>query len=401
MASLERISQRSQEQTRRWCRLSSKLGRTCVFDPLSLADDPSIFVRAEAVARGLGDLNVLARAKYWLAYICYSLGRFRESLRHAREALELAQQAGDQRLAAQIEAMLGQVLAATCDYPQAIKLIDSAMDTKRRRGRSRGDGPAIGSAYTLACKGGILADQGDFPAAHACFDEAIGLLEGSTHPVGNSVRNWIAVAYNWQGNWSEAKRIAADSLRIAENTRALLLLSAAGSSFGYAEWASERSAAGLEQLGEAMHWMDERRGRFYTSIYFGWLVAASVAEGRMDAARGHAGKVLQRARRGERLGEAVACRGLAWIAIRKTDAVSAERWMRRAEVAAARRQSPREAALNQWMRGQIQIAAGRADRARPAYDDAIAGFERMAMRWHAQRAQRQLEVRTVEQPVLT
>lgn len=400
MSTLDRIADRSPAQTRRWCQLSNKLGMTCVFDPLALADDPSVFERAVELAKELGDDNHLARAKYWLAYICYGLGRFRESLRHTREALELARQIGDQRLAVQIEATLGQVLAATCDYPTAIELIDVAVDAKRTRSRPRG-GLAIGSAYALACKGGILADQGDFAAAHACFDEGIDLLDGSTHPVGNSVRNWIAVAHNWQGNWGEAKRIADDSLRIAENTRALLLLSAAGSSSGYASWAADGSRAGLEQLSEAMRWMDEHRGRFYISIYFGWLVAASVSEGRLDAVRKQAFKVLERARRGERLGEAVVCRSLAWMSVQRNDEAAVGRWMRRAEIAAQRRHSPREVALNEWLHGQIEVACDRIEQARPRFANAINEFERMTMTWHAQRAWRQLDDRIVARPVFT
>lgn len=401
MATLDRIPQRSPEQTLRWCLLSNKLGMTCVFDPLTLADDPSVFERAVELARELGDANVLARAKYWLAYICYGLGRFRESLRHTREALELARQVPDPRLAVQIEATLGQVLAATCDYAQAIELIDVAVDAKRVRSRPRG-GLAIGSAYALACKGGILADQGNFQAAHACFDEAIDLLDGSTHPVGTSVRNWVAVAYNWQGNWSEARRVAADSRRVAENARALLLLSSAISSDGYAVWATEGSPAALEQLSEAMRWMDEHKGRMYSSIYFGWMAAASVAEGRTQLARSYALKVLQRARRGERLGEAVVCRTLAWTAaLSDNEAAAAARWMRRAEIAAERRGSSREVALNQWVRGQIQIALGHPNEAQLWFDGAIAGFEHMAMTWHAQRARQQIAGRMIERPFFT
>jgi hypothetical protein len=75
--------------------------------------------------------------------------------------------------------------------------------------------------------------------------------------------------------------------------------------------------------------------------------------------------------------------------------------MRRAEIAAERRRSPRETALNQWMRAQILIASGRSGEARPAHDDAVAEFERMEMTWHAQRAQRQIELRRVDRPVLT
>jgi tetratricopeptide (TPR) repeat protein len=382
MKALDRISQPTREQELRWCQLANKLGMICVFDPLALGNDLSVFERAVELSQDLGDLRVLARAKYLLAYICYSCGRFRESLLHIREALVLARQASEARLAVQIEATLGQVLAATCDYDNAIELINVAVDAKRQRSRPRG-GLAMGSAYALACKGGIFADRGDFSLAHACFDEAIDLLDGSTHPVGNSVRNWIAVAYNWQGRWSEAKRVAADSLRIAENTRALLLLSAARSSAGYAAWAEDDSPIGLEQLGEAMRWMDERQGRFYTSIYFGWLVAASTAQAQFDSARGHAFKVFQRARQGERLGEAVACRSLAWAAIVGNHENAAARWMRRAETAATLRGSPREEALNQLVQGQIHRRLGQSQEAQELLNNVMAKFQRMGMSWHA------------------
>ena len=97
---------------------------------------------------------------------------------------------------------------------------------------------AIGSADALACKGGVLADRGDFAAAHLCFSEAMELLDGSTHPVGNSVRNWIAIAYIWQSKWQDAERVATESIRIAENTRALLLLAISRGTAGYAAWDS-------------------------------------------------------------------------------------------------------------------------------------------------------------------
>jgi class 3 adenylate cyclase/tetratricopeptide (TPR) repeat protein len=400
MAALDRMAPLTPDQTLRWCLLSNKLGMTCIFDPLALANDPATFERAVALARQVGDPGVLARATYWLAYICYGLGRFRESLRHAREALALARDSADGRLTVQIEATLGQVLAATCEYAEAIEWIDVAVDAKRQRSRPRG-GLAIGSAYALACKGGILADRGEFTDAHACFDEAIDLLDGSTHPVANSVRNWIAVAHNWQGNWADAKRIASDSVRIAENTRALLLLSAARSSSGYADWAHTRSAAGLKELNEAMRWMDERQGHFYTSIYYGWLVAACVAEDRRQEARAHAFKVLQRARKGEHLGEAVACRTLAWTASTSGDGAAGQRWMARAEKAADRRLSPREHALNQWTRGQIALRLGQPDMARSWLDQAAASLDKLSMSWHARQALQHAASGEVSLPVFT
>lgn len=400
MASLERLSPRTPETALRWFQLVNKLGMTCVFDPLALGNDASVFERAVDRAKQLGDINALARATYWLAYILYAIGRSREALRQSRAALALARETGDARLVVQVEAMLGQVLAACSEYHQAVELIDVAVDAKRQRSRPRG-GLAIGSAYALACKGGILADQGEFANAHLCFDEAIDLLDGSTHPVGNSVRNWIAVAHNWQGNWLDAQRIAKDSLRIAENTRALLLLSAARSSLGYARWAELNSAEGLKELRDAMHWMDERGGRFFTSIYHGWLVAASATEGHSDNVRVYGAKVLQRARDSERMGEAVTCRGLAWVFALQGDATSASRWMRRADGVALRRNSLRENALNTLMAGQISLQLGHGGFAQRHLADASDAFAALSMVWHQSVALQHLAQGSASRPVFT
>ena len=152
METLDRVQNRSREQSLRWCQLANKLGMASIFDPLSLSDDVTVYERAVALARSLGDASVLARAQYWLGYMCYGFGRFREGVMHARHALVVAREAGENRLAAQIQASLGQILAATCQYDEAIALMDGAVSAKQQRGRP-GGGIAIGSAYALSCKG--------------------------------------------------------------------------------------------------------------------------------------------------------------------------------------------------------------------------------------------------------
>jgi class 3 adenylate cyclase/tetratricopeptide (TPR) repeat protein len=362
MDALNNIPNRSREHSLMWCSLANKLGMACIFDPLALSDELSVFEKAVTLARDLGDANALARAQYWLGYMCYGFGSFREGVTHARQALALARQIGDLRLAAQVEATLGQILAATCDYDEALTLMDRAVDTKRQGSRA-GGALAIGSAYTLSCKGSVLADRGDFGAAHACFDEAMRLLDGSTHPVANSVRNWVAVAHVWEGNWAEAERVAKESARIAENTRCLLLLVVCRAAAGYAHWAGTRDPDGLVQLRDAVRWMEARHGQFYSSLHYGWLVEACVAEGHIDEARGYAAHVLMRARRGERLGEAVASRALAAAAADNGNFLRADRWLRRAETSARIRASKREMALNHLARTRL---AGKQDQAEAA-----------------------------------
>jgi class 3 adenylate cyclase/tetratricopeptide (TPR) repeat protein len=382
MEALDQLPAPGRAQRLRWCRLCNKLGMASIFDPLALRGDLAPFERAVALARDLDDTDAQARAWYWLAYGCYGAGRFREGVRHARQAL--AQSAGEPRLRAQIEATLGQMLAATCAYGESIAFIDAALSSKRRSSRT-GGGVAIGSAYSLACKGSVLADRGSFAAAHVCFGEAIELLGESTHPVGNSVRNWMAVACVWQGLWPQAARIGAESARIAEHTRALLLLSVVRSVSGYAAWAEQGDAGGLAQLREAVGWMESRAGAFFTSLQYGWLVEASIATGNLAEARRHAARLFQRAAQGERIGEGVGCRALAVAAAEAGDAAMARRWMARARRSARQRESEREAALNLAADARIATLQGDAAGALATHERAVSALRGLGMHWHAAR----------------
>lgn len=389
LETLDRVADRTRDDTLRWCLLANKLGLACIFDPLSLRNDVGIFGRAVALAASLGDVNAEARAAYWLGYMCYGFGRFREGAHHARRALSLAQGCGDHRLAAQIEAALGQILAAACAYPEAIALMDKAVSAKQQASRP-GGGVAIGSAYTLSCKASVLADRGEFDNAHACFDEARRLLDGSTHPVANSVRNWISVALIWQGRWQEAEQLAVESARIAENTRSLLLLAACRAAAGFARWSASSDGDGLQQLRHAVQWMEGRRFQFYSSVQFSWLVEASAAVGDVATARRYAAHVLRRARDGERLGEAAACRAMARLAAERSDIAAGERWLQRAATSAALRASPREAALNAVVRAELSCRQGHAAAAAPMMAEAAAILQTIGMDWHAAAAARRL-----------
>ncbi|MCA1414014.1 AAA family ATPase [Bradyrhizobium sp. NBAIM20] len=383
MQALDRVPDRSREQSLRWCLLANKLGMANIFDPLSLTDDTSVFERAVAIASSLGETAAMASAYEWLGYMCYGFGRFREAVTHTRTALELARKLEDRRLIAQIEATLGQILAASCQYDEAIALIDAAISTKQQRTRRHG-AISFGAAYALSCKGGILADRGDFEGAHACFSEAMALVGGSTHPVVNSVRNWIAVALIWQGRWQEAEQLAVEGARIAENTRSLLLLADCRAASGFARWSATGDADGLLQLRNAAEWMERRNFHFYTSVQYSWLVEAATAEGDVETARRYAAHVLRRAREGERLGEAAACRSLAKLAALRQDRGLSERWLRRAETSAGWRGSLRDAALNLSLRGELLAGQGRGEAARQTMMEAAEKLRALGMHWHAE-----------------
>ena len=378
----DRVGDVGREASLRWCSLVQRLGMTCIFDLFALPDVTPLFELCLQRARDVGDPVNTALSAYWLGYLSHGFGRPRKAMLHLRESLQLAELSQDGRLAAQVKATLGQVLAATSAYDESMRLMDSALLTKRQ-GIRTGSAVAVGSAFTLACKASIHADLGDFQLAHSALDEARSLVGRSLHPISNSVCNWAMVILAWQGRWDDAMVVVEESIRIAERTRALLPLAIARVVGGYARWMRDGSASDVEDIVQAMHWIELRRGSFYTSIYYGWLVEACVALGRQAQARSYAVRLTQRARAGERLGQTTGLRALAWQMQLAGDAPRAMSYLERAEASAQRRGSRRDLALNTLRRAQILDLQGQPKVALALRQQARPMLLEMGMDWYA------------------
>lgn len=385
MDAVDRLPDRGPAEAARWCLLSNKLGMACIFDVLAMPDSLPIFERALLRSREAADEGVSARAHYWLGYMCFGHGRFRRAAEHCRQALHLANLIADRRLAAQVAATLGQVLGATSQYDEALEHLTRALNAKQGHIRS-GSSLAVGSAFTLACRGGALGDRGEFTAAHAAFKEAHTLLGATPHPVANSVLNWTHMVLLWQGRWQEALETAERSAQMAENTRALLPLALARVAGGQARWMGMGELEGFEQMVEAVHWLEQRQVPYFISMCYGWLVEACVELDRLAQARVYAARLSKRAREGEILGRAAGCRGLALAMLRTGDVARAHRYLAGAQACAAQRGSRREQALNQLCEAQMLVRQGDGAASAAAAAEACAQFRALGMGWHAQRA---------------
>ena len=373
------------DHLRRWCLLTNALGMTCIFDPLALPDVLPTFERCLERAHAIGDVELVARSAYWLGHICFGLGLTRRAIVQLRDGLRLAAQAGNVRLGAQIQATLGQALAAAGDYAAALPLMDSALAAKQRGARPGGS-VAVGSAFTLASKGGLLADRGDFMEAQAQFDDAMALAGDSVHPIANSIRSWSMVVLVWQGRWSELAAVSAESARRAHATQALLPLAISRACEGYGRWVSRGDPEGLRALASAVQWLQQRRGRFMSSIYHGWLVDALASTGDMAGARHQAAALFARARQLDTFGMGDGCRALALSEAAAGDLRRTARLMAYAERWAVSRGSRREAALNKLCRARLaQLQGDEVDTLRHATSAADA-FDGMYMTWHARLA---------------
>lgn len=371
----------------RWCGIAQKLGQTCVFDPLDVSHGLVLFERAASLASLTRDENAIARAQYWLGYVNYGKGRPRQSVQHCEAALVHALASGDQRLAAQVQATLGQALASAGRYDRALPLLTHAIESKRQQSRP-GSGVAIGSAYTLGRKGYTLGDLGRFDEAHACFAESLQLLGDKVHSVGASVRELICVVHLWQGQWAKAQAIGREGAEIAMRCRSHYLVAMGRALAACGGWALSGSEVSLQTLRESTHWIEARGGAVSTSLNYGWLVEATLACGLEQEARQHAARLFRRARGQDRHGEAIGCRALARHAMTRGELDRAKHYLGAADRAAVFRGSTRERAVNQLALAEVADAAGRRGEARALVETAAATFEAMHMAWHLEQAYR-------------
>ncbi len=377
LASLDQLSP-STESARRWVSIAQRLGLVCVFD--ASRSDLEIFERAVVLATQIGDQTGVARARYWLGYISYSLGEARAAIEHCEKALAVAQWIGDGPLAVQIVATLGQAHTTACNYDRALALLDEAIAVKRRH-RS-GKRTTVGLAFSLVCRACVLGDRGQFADAHGCFDEALACLVGITHEIGSTIHGWRSAVLLWQGRWDDARAAAAESARIAELTRSLFQLSIARAMGGYADWMLEARPASLQAIEDATAWLAPSEGGLFRSLNYGWLADGLVSAGRAAQARHYAALALLRARKRDLIGVAMAYRALARAAADAGDDLASRRHIALALKTARERDSAHELAVTRLC--EAGIAFAREDRPRTValLDEAMPAFESMRMAWH-------------------
>lgn len=381
LAALDRLAP-SEAVALRWNSVSQRLGLACVFNPVR--SELPIFQRALALAESSGNAATIARATYWLGYIHYALGDARQAVRYSEQAHTKAQAAGDDRLAVQVRATLGQAKAAAGQYGPALELLDEAIAIKRSH-RS-GAGQAVGLAYSLATKGAALGDRGEFQAALACFEEALHVVHGARHEVHASIHGLRAAVLLWQGEWEAARKSANEACEIGTQVRSLFTLVMGRGAAAYAQWMLESQPQALEDIKRATDWLQPRGIALFRSFNHGWLADGYASSGRRNEARAEAAHALRRARGQDFVGGAMASRAIARLCAQEGDVRRTARWIARARAIAERRESRHEHAVTTLCEGEIAIFRNERERAADCVRLAMQEFSAMNMRWHHSRA---------------
>jgi class 3 adenylate cyclase len=367
--------------TARWLSICTRLALVSVFDG-ARADLP-VLQRAVAGARASNEPLAVANAEHSLGYVLYALGESAACITHIERARQVAGH-GDDPLAVQIRASLGQAKAAAADYGGAQPLLEEAVAIKRSHRRSKRN--AVGLAYSLVCLASVVGDRGEFDRAHALMDEAWSVVDGPGHQIGASIQGWRSAVLTWQGRWEEARQVAQESAWIAERTRSLFQFCQGRVTAAYADWRLTGDERFIAVADQATGWLEPRDSGLFRSLNHGWLVDGWLACGQREKARRHAARAAARGRRGDLIGAAMASRALALDAAHDADEVRAARWLARAQRVALQRQSAHELACNTLCAADLALMQGRPAEAQAQATSALQDFQALQMHWHAQQA---------------
>ncbi|KRR26166.1 hypothetical protein CQ14_20995 [Bradyrhizobium lablabi] len=371
----------SQENYERWISISQRLALACVFDPSR--DQLEFLRRAVVLATAHNDQRALARAEYWVGYINYALGELARATRHLETALAHATVVGDEPLAVQVRAVLGQACAAAAEYDRSLALLNEAISIKRQF-RKPGRLP-VALAYSLACKSTALGDRGLFEQAHACLEEALAAVQDSGHEVEASILCWKSAVSLWQGRWDDARAAAIKGQHIAERVRSLYLYAMNLSLGGYASWMTQRSQKSLQAIVDGTSWLESRHRELFVSLNHGWLADCFVETARWQQARHHSARALLRSRKHDRLGEAMAYRAMARASAFGHNRKPPEVYLALAMKNALARGARHEIAVTQLCDAEIRVARGKHARVAELLDQVEVSFEAMGMDWHIQK----------------
>jgi class 3 adenylate cyclase/tetratricopeptide (TPR) repeat protein len=386
MMELDRIST-TPAMRKRWLSLSRKWASACVYGPS--VEQIQVLERALHHAEELGDHDSIARTHYWLAWIHYALGEQESALAHSQKALGLAERAGNRRLTAQLLANLGQIHAFAAECSLSLDCLEQAMGIKREHAKSpQLVSVPVGFAYAMGCKGVVHAYLGDFCEANRIVDAALDTVRGAGHAIEASLLGLRGVILVWQGRWEECVQSAQHMRTTAERVRGAYTFAMSQFFSGYARWMLTREPSALEDLTNAVEWLEKRQMRMFLSFTYAHQAEALASAGMFAPARTSAERALERCKRSDRMGEVTAELVLARCCLLDgDDRAGAREHLQRAMTTAVARRSPWEVARVELELGELEQCEGNSSEALEIVQQALAAFGPMGVVRHIERAE--------------
>jgi tetratricopeptide (TPR) repeat protein len=340
-----------------------------------------------AHAQRTGYTRGVAYTLSWFGCIEYALGNQEDAVASFTECMTLATELGDDRLLAQLHVNFGQSYAAATDYASALEHLEDGLERKERapsgkaRDSARGTPSGFGRAFGIGYLGLVYGDLGQFDLAYTRIEEALSIVRlARSRAVEGSILTQLGMVQLWQGDWDACRRTATLMQGTAEQVHGPYILAMSKTVSGYAKFATGDKEAGLELLRAAVAWLEATQIGLTLSWNQACLAEALALSSRVDEARTHAERALERREARDLLGEVAAHRALGIVfGLAQGGWSAAEACFEKAIAAAARKGSERDAAITRLRGAAVALRLGHSERAASWLDEAIPRFAAMKM----------------------
>lgn len=164
----------------------------------------------QTLAEQSGDPHWQAEAASLQVEFLWQTGQWGEGEQAAWQALAWAQQAGDEKLIATLQIMLGQIARDKGDYAAANQWFEQAQQVFQRLDDGRG------VAYAIQMRGVVAQRSGDYQQAIRLSQQALDLLSTHHDPFHTlRLKSNLAVAYWMSSDYAQAREIFNQVLRLS------------------------------------------------------------------------------------------------------------------------------------------------------------------------------------------
>jgi hypothetical protein len=368
----------------RWVGIASKLAAASLYRPSP--DMPQFIERMRAHSDYLGNLGDVARADYWLGWFHYAFGDQRAAITRYERALQQAREIGDARLESQVLLNLGQSFAAASDYERADEHFSRGLGLKKQALGS-GSKPALGVAYSLATRGMMYAEIGQFERAYACAAESIDVVGGTSLPAEAACIASLCLIQMLHGDFRACLDTSARMRALAARIGAHFIFAQNQVVAGYARWVSEHSREGMAEMLHGMRWMETHNLLLFGSFSYAHVADALAAVPEPTAASESALRSLERTARGDPGGEVLAHCVLGRVADLLGAAAEARAHFDKAFACCRERPSPRALALARLRWAECRVKRDAGTETSRALREARTAFRSMKMPFYERQAE--------------
>jgi class 3 adenylate cyclase/tetratricopeptide (TPR) repeat protein len=276
---------------------------------------------AESMAQQVNDEARLARAYAYLVNYHYLLGEPARTVEYGARCLGIAERRGDPALATLARRYLGHSHHAQGQHRAAIQVLEdnlSALDAEITAGTT---GVAATTAYVAssAWLAWAFADLGEFERADACLDRARAHADFARHPYSQAIA-WTLTGAVWYARGQVDRAVAplARSLEICEQASLSVWQPIPAALLGGCLLALDRKDDGLALLRDGVRRAESLGVMAYLARWVLHLAEGQLATGDVVTARASAERGLSLAlAHGERAHEALAWRVLGDVAAKE------------------------------------------------------------------------------------